>query len=218
MITRTNARLAALAGAVMFPATLAVLLARQFALGPARPAPDFRTFGPPGAPVKIEEYSDFACGACRAAAGKLDEALKIYSGKLRVVLKHYPLSNIHPWSLRAAAYADCAGARGRFREYAALLFEGQEKWGEAKTEPGEFREYAGRLGLDWREMAACAGSPETQKNIKLDMAEAELKGVNATPTFFVNGKRAVGPGQLLEQLRKLDKVLEGRPPAGECPE
>ena len=50
-----------------------VLLARQFALDPARPAPDFRTFGQPGAPVEIEEYSDFACGACRAAAGKLEE-------------------------------------------------------------------------------------------------------------------------------------------------
>ncbi|MDQ7774044.1 MAG: thioredoxin domain-containing protein [Elusimicrobiales bacterium] len=207
VLNKTNARLAALAGAVLFTATVAVLLARQYALGPARPAPDFRTFGPPGAPVRIEEYSDFACGACRGAADKLNEALKVYPGKLRVELKHYPLSNIHPWSLQAAAYADCAGARGKFKEYAALLFEGQENWGEAKAEPGEFRDYAGRLGLDWEELKACSNDPKTLKALKLDIAEAELKGVNATPTFFINGKRAVGPAQLLEQLRKLDKLL-----------
>lgn len=208
MIERKNARLLALAGMIIFVSTIAVLLARQFNVGPVRPAPAFRTMGPADAPVQIVEYTDFACPACRLAAGKIEEMHKIFGDGLRVSFKHYPLLNIHPWSLHAAAYADCAGAQGKFREYAALLFENQEKWGQAKSKPGEFKTFAEQLKLDWPAMEACSQAPETLKTLKLDIAEADMKGVNATPTFFVNGKRAVGSGQLLDEAMKFDNLLK----------
>ena len=207
MIDRTNARLLALAGIIIFSSTIAVLLARQFNLGPVRPAPAFRTFGPADAPVQIYEYTDFACPACRAAAVKIDEMLKIYGPGLRVSFKHYPLSAIHPWSFHAAAYADCAGEQGKFKEYGDLLFENQEKWALAKTKPKEFEAYAVRLKLDWPKIVACADAPATLQRLKLDIAEGDLKDVDATPTFFINGKRAVGGGQLLDQARKFDNIL-----------
>lgn len=210
MIGKKNARLAALAVMVVFVSGIAVLLARQFDLAPARPAPAFRTFGPADAPVLVTEYSDFACGAYRTAATVADEMLKIYGGAVQLQLKHYPLIGIHPWSLDAAAYADCAGEQGKFKEYAALLFESQEKWGRASDSPGEFEAFARGLSLDWPEIMACAAAPETLKRIKLEMAEAEMKGINATPTFFVNGKRAVGPAQFTEQMRKFDAIMTAR--------
>ena len=202
MISKKKARLAALAAAVIFVSAIAVLLARQLSLGPARPAPAFRTFGPADAVVKITEYSDYACGACRAAADSAERMLKVYGPDVRLELKHYPLVNIHPWSLDAAAYADCAGERGKFKEYAAKLFDSQEKWGRAKEKPEEFEAFARGLGLDWPAMQACAAAPETLKRIKLEMAEAEMKGVSATPTFFINGKRAVGPAQFAAVVRR----------------
>ncbi len=202
--------LAALAGILLFISSLAILLARQLNLAPARPAPGFRTFGPAAAPIQIEEYSDFACGACRAAAGKIADLLKIYDGGIRVQLKHYPLLNIHPWSLDAAAYADCAGEQGKFKEYAGLLFESQEKWARAAEKPKEFEAFSRGLNLDWARMQACAAAPDTLKRIRLEMAEAEMKGLSATPTFFINGKRAVGPAQLVEQARNFDKLLKKR--------
>jgi len=207
MIDQKKSRLAAIGAALVFAATIAVLLARQFNLGPERPAPDFRTFGPADAPVQIHEYTDFACPACRGAAGLLEEMIKVYGPGLRIHFKHYPLMNIHPWSLHAAAYADCAGAQGKFKEYAALLFEGQQHWAEAKEEPKQFAEYAAKIGLDLDALRVCANDPETLKTIKLEIAEADMKGVSATPTFFINGKRAVGSGQLLDQARKFDSVL-----------
>ncbi len=210
MPTRKNARLTALALMLVFVSTIAVLLARQFNMGPQRPAPDFRTFGPAGAPLQIYEYTDFACPACRYAAGKLDELLKVYEGRVQLHFKHSPILTIHPWSLHAAAYADCAGRQGKFREYAAMLFEGQEHWSKADPgggEPPEFARYASELGLDWAAMTACANAPETLRALKLDIAEGDMKGVNATPTFFINGRRAVGSGQLLEEARKFDNIL-----------
>ncbi|MDP2865706.1 MAG: DsbA family protein [Elusimicrobiota bacterium] len=212
MIDRKNARLLALAGIIIFVSTIAVLLARQLNLGPVRPAPAFRTFGPEAAPVHIYEYTDFACPACRHAAGKLDEMMKIYGPGLRVSFKHYPLLNIHPWSFHAAAYADCAGEQGKFKEYAELLFENQEKWAQAKGMPKEFETYALQLRLDWPKITACADSTETHNRINLDIAEADMKGVNATPTFFINGKRAVGGGQLVDQARKFDNILRAAKP------
>ncbi len=207
MIDRKNARLLTAAALIVFLSTLAVLLGRQFSLGRTLPVPPFRAFGPENAPVQIYEYTDFACPACRHAAGKVDEMLKVFGPGLRVSFKHYPLTGIHPWSLQAALYADCAGEQGRFKEYGDLLFAGQEKWALAKEMPPEFEQYARQLKLDWPKMQACAASPETLRRVKLDMSEGDLRGVNATPTFFINGRRAVGAGQLLDQAMKFDNIL-----------
>ena len=207
MIDQKNARLAALAFTLIFVSTVAVLMARQFNLGPERPAPDFRTFGPADAPVQVYEYTDLACPACRMATLKIDEMMKVFGGGLRVSFKHYPLLNIHPWSLHAAAYADCAGEQGKFKDSTGLLFGSQEKWAGAKEQPKEFELFAKQLKLDWSRMQACSEAPETLKRLKLEIAEADLKGVNATPTFFINGKRAVGAGQLIDQAMKFDNVM-----------
>ncbi|MCM2268243.1 MAG: DsbA family protein [Elusimicrobiales bacterium] len=209
MIDRKNGRLLALGAAMIFLSTLAVLLARQFSVGPERPVPAWRVFGPETAPVNIVEYTDFGCPACRHASAKLDEMLRVFDGGLRVTFKNYPLLNIHPWSLRAAALADCAGAQGRFKEYAGLLFEGQEKWSPAKAEPAEFQAYAKQLKLDWPALQACAEDPKTLQRIRLEISEGDMRGVSATPTFFINGRRAVGSGQLIDQAMKFDNILRG---------
>jgi len=207
MIQRKNARLLALAAMLIFLSTLAVLLARQFNMGPTLPVPAYRSFGPVEAPVQIYEYTDFACPACRHAAEKIDEMLKVFGAGLRVNFKHYPLLTIHPWSFHAAAYADCAGEQGKFKEYAGLLFAGQEKWGQAKDKPKEFEAYAKQLKLDWPKMVTCGDAPETHKRLKLEIAEGDVKGVTATPTFFINGRRAVGSAQLIDQAMKFDNML-----------
>jgi protein-disulfide isomerase len=208
MAEKKNARLAALAVLVVFASSMAVLLARQLNLGPDRPAPAWRVFGPAGARIQIYEYTDLACPACRHASEVVDNMLKVYPADVQVHFKHYPLKSIHPWSELAAAYADCAGEQGKFKAYADGLFAAQEKWGRAKERPAEFAAVARGLGLDWAAMEACAASEEARRRVSLDRAEGEVKGVNATPTFFVNGKRAVGGGQLLEQAKAFDKLLK----------
>ena len=207
MVSRITARKGLIAVLLVFASTMAVLLLRQSNLAPSRPSPDFRAFGPKDAPIQIYEYTDLSCPACRSAEAHITQSLQLYKGAVRVNFKHYPLSVIHPWSFMAASYADCAGAQGKFKEYAGLLFENQGTWAQSKEKPKDFEIYAARLKLDWPEMQACADAPETVKRLKLDIAEADMKGVNATPTFFINGKRAVGGGQLVDQARKFDNLL-----------
>jgi protein-disulfide isomerase len=201
------ARKLALAAFFVFAATLITLLARQLNLGPARAVPPFRAFGPKTAEIQISEYTDFACPACKAAYLQLETMLKLYDGHIALAFKHYPLVNIHKWSFHAAAYADCAGEQGKFREYAALLFENQELWARAEKKPAAFLDYAEKLKLDPAAFEACANKSETIKRVKLEMAEGDLKGVAATPTFFINGKRSVGAGQLLDAAKNFDNLI-----------
>ena len=195
------------AAALIFVVTLATLLTRRYDLGPTRPAPVFRAFGPETAKIRIEEFTDLSCPACRVAHARMTELLDIYRGSIRLDFKYHPLLGIHPWSLHAAVYADCAGEQGKFEEYAALLFENQEKWSQSKEEPAEFAEYVKALKLDSAAFRKCADAPATARRVEMDMAESRRKGVDATPTFFINGKRAVGGLQLLEQARHFDNLL-----------
>ena len=203
---RTVSKLAA-AAAIVFAATVTVLLARRMNLGPARAVPAFRVFGPKTAAVQIYEYTDFSCPACRAAYGRVEELLALYNGGIAVSIKHYPLTGIHKWSFLAAAYADCAGEQGKYREYAALLFANQDLWVKTAEQPAVFNDYGEKLGLDPTVFEACLNAPETSQRIRLDMAEGDLKSVDSTPTFFINGARAVGPRQLNDRLSGLNKLL-----------
>ena len=208
MTAKKTARKILIAIMLVCAATIATLACRQFSIGPARPSPSWRAFGPENAKIQIYEYTDFACPACRAAEGNVKNVLELYKGSVRVNFKHYPLATIHPWSFHAAAYADCAGKQGKFLEYAALLFENQEAWARTKDTPKEFAEYAKKLKLDVPALEACTEEQGTIRQVQLDMAEGDLRGVNATPTFIVNGKRAVGGGQFLDRVKYFDIVLK----------
>lgn len=211
------------AAILVFLSTLGTLLCRQFSLVPERPSPDFRSFGPADAKIRIYEFTDFACPACKTANGHVKDLLSAYKGSVRLEFKHYPLKEMHKWSSAAAASADCAGAQGKFTEYADLLFENQQTWAaekeqgkdavntpaeEAAGKAKEFSGYAGKLGLDMPAFEKCSADEAVAKRVALDVAEGDIKGVNSTPTFFVNGKRAVGYGQLLEMAVRFDNFLK----------
>ncbi|HAF96136.1 MAG: hypothetical protein A2X34_09280 [Elusimicrobia bacterium GWC2_51_8] len=202
------ARKIVIAAFLILAATLITLLARRMNLGPVRAVPAFRASGPKTAEIQIYEYTDFACPACRAAYLQLEDMLKLYNGHIAVNFKHYPLVSIHKWSFHAAVYADCAGEQGKFGEYAALLFENQAAWGQAEKKPEDFLDYAGKLKLDLAAFETCSNKDETIKRVQLEMAEGEMKGVDATPTFFINGKRAVGTGQLLDAAKHFDNLIK----------
>jgi len=181
----------------------AAALSRGLDIFPQREVPPYRTFGPEEAPVKVAEYSDLSCPACAAAWTGLEETARKYPKYLRVEFKHYPLASVHRWSFDAALYADCAGQQGRFKEYAGLLFTNQKDWSRAENAPEQFGRYADLAGLERGALDACLAAPETAEAVRLDMAEGDRRKIGSTPTFFVNGKRFVGPAQLMRQLQYL---------------
>lgn len=191
---------------LIFVLTLTTLLGRYFRLGPQRPAPSFRTIGDTTARVHFQEFTDFACPSCAYAHRQLHRIVKLYPGKIRMSFKHYPLGGIHAPSFDAAVSADCAGRQGKFWEYADILFE-KQNWFTFKDPSQKFVSMAGELGLDVKLFESCRNDISVIKKVRLDMAEGNARGINATPTFFMNRKRIVGARQLIEAVKRLDKIV-----------
>src|SRR4029079_17720373 len=73
--------------------------------------------GPANAPVTIVMFSDFQCSACGATHPVLKKAMANYPGKIRFVVRSFPLEAVHANAWRAALAAAAANAQGKFFEY-----------------------------------------------------------------------------------------------------
>jgi protein-disulfide isomerase len=115
---------------------------------------------------------------------------------VRLVYKHFPLS-IHKDSQRSAEAAVCAQEQGRFWTYHDMLFASQQ---DLSTEA--LARYAEKIGLDAADFSSCLKSPVPAGRVKNDRLSAEMLGLNATPTFFVNGRLAGGASSLNEIVKE----------------
>jgi len=152
--------------------------------------------GPASAPVTIVKAFDFACPYCQRVAGTLDELVKDYKGKVRVV---YVNLVIHP-PARPAHLASCAAAKQhKYKEFKAAFWEkGYLPYATSSgQDPSSLGEdnilvIAKGLGLDVARLKADMNGPECEARIERDKQELSKFHVNATPTFFVNGKHIGG--------------------------
>ncbi len=58
----------------------------------------------------------------------MNQIMKDYEGKVRFVLKNFPLSQIHPYAQAAAEAFECARDQGKGWELHDLLFQNQAEW------------------------------------------------------------------------------------------
>jgi len=139
--------------------------------------------GNANAGVTLIDFSDFECGACAQAHEVINRLSAEYGNNLRLVMRDYPLEQ-HANAFRAAEAAEAAREQGKFWEYAALLFHNQKELGVDRL-----KEYASQLQLDRAKFDAALDSRKFRERVARDIDEGGRLGVNATPTFFVNGRR-----------------------------
>ncbi len=138
--------------------------------------------GPVNAPVTIVEFTDFQCPSCAAMHPVIEEALKAYGTKVRFVVRDFPL-NMHPNSHKAAEAANAANAQGKFFEYVALLFKRQNA-----LDVPSLKKYATELGLDRTKFDLALDRDAFAAEVRKDIQEGEIYGIEGTPTIFVNGR------------------------------
>lgn len=173
--------------------------------------------GSDSAPVEIVEFADFECPACARFAilefPYVQERL-IPTGRLRWRFMDFPLEG-HTTSPVAHLAAGCAAEQGRFFEMMGLIFNRQNEWATEKRPERYMRDYARQVGLDLGAYDRCVETKHAQPGVDADHAEGERMGVNATPTFFVNGRE--WPGILVyDQIKAIVDSLApegGRRPA-----
>jgi protein-disulfide isomerase len=157
--------------------------------------------GDPNAPITIVEYTDFQCPFCgRYTRGTFSqiESEYIKTGKVRYVIKDFPLESMHGNALRAAEATHCAADQRRAWEMHDQLFANQQKLGQ-----DDLTGYAGALGLDVEKFKTCLGSGRYTAEIRKETAVALSSGVNGTPTFFL------GDSDSTQERMKPRKMLSG---------
>jgi protein-disulfide isomerase len=142
--------------------------------------------GDPNAPVKMVDVSSFTCSHCRdyslTIEPKIDEQY-IKTGKVYYIA--HPLG-FDSLAQQLAAAALCANDQGKYWEYSAALFQNQ-----SQLDPSSLSSYAQQVGLDTQAFAACVNSGKHTKDASDSSNSAMSVGVDATPSFFLNGKLAV---------------------------
>ncbi|MCU1264496.1 MAG: hypothetical protein JWM21_814 [Acidobacteria bacterium] len=137
--------------------------------------------GDVNAPVTVVEYTDFQCPACAAMHPIVEEVLPKYGAKVRLVVRNYPLAR-HANARKAAEAADAAHAQGKFFEYTALLFKRQDA-----LDTASLKKYATEVGMDRARFDAELDRGIYAADVRHDMEDGQINGVESTPTLFVNG-------------------------------
>jgi len=171
--------------------TIVLIVGAAFLLTKPAPAlsrndlmpPTAHTKGNPQANAYLVEFSDFQCPACAAIKPIVDELIKAHNEKLTFAYRHYPLLQ-HPLSQKAALAAEAAGLQGKFWEMYDLIFANSATLNEPML-----AEFAGQLELDITLFTSDMKSETLISRVQADVDAGNKINLNATPTFFLNGKK-----------------------------
>ncbi|HEX8069573.1 MAG TPA: thioredoxin domain-containing protein [Pyrinomonadaceae bacterium] len=151
----------------------------------AQPA---RAEGPEGAPLVLEEFGDYQCPPCGQYFPEVERLKAEYGDRLRLVFRHFPLTQAHQHALAAAHAAEAAGQQGKFWEMHRQLYQTQAAWSKAAEPRALFAGYAQGLGLDVERWRRDMDGAEADARVVADHERGRSLGVTGTPTFFLNGR------------------------------
>lgn len=164
----------------------------------------YPTWGNASAPVTIIEFSDYQCPYCSRAVPTLDRIKKEYGpDKVKIVFRDMPLPS-HPRAVPAALAAHCANDQGKFWEFHDALFNNQQK-----LEDADLKGHAKTLGLDEKKFAECYDAKKHQELVDKSRREAETLGIQATPSFVINGALLQGAQPFEKFKEKIDRAGRG---------
>ncbi|MBP9865638.1 MAG: thioredoxin domain-containing protein [Candidatus Omnitrophica bacterium] len=162
--------------------------------------------GNPSAAVTLIQYSDFHCPFCQRLEPTLDEVLKNYGDKVRIIWRHFPLP-FHTGAERTHEATECAFQQGKFWEFHKELFANM---GADKSDTG-LKAMAAKLGLDAGKFDQCLAGSSAKDWVKKDLAAGQAAGVQGTPAVFVNGQLISGAVPYDQFKQAIDGALSGKP-------
>ena len=151
------------------------------------------------AKVTIVEFFDPACGTCSQFYPLVNDLVKKYPGKVKVMMRYAPL---HEGSGEVVKMLEAAHMQGQFWPAVELLFGNQNRWVEHHVlNPQHALAGLKTLDLDYAKLEADYQSAKVAKIVEQDIKDGQTLKVRATPEFFVNGRPLINFGY--EQLIQL---------------
>jgi protein-disulfide isomerase len=160
---------------------------------------DSPTQGAADRQIVLMEFADFQCSFCAKTNESVKQFMAKHKGKVTLVFKNFPLTQIHPEALPAARAAWAAGRQGKFWEYHDALFTNQAKLGEKF-----YQETATKLKLDLNKFNA--DRPAADKSIVAEFTLGRKLGIEGTPTIVMNGEVLSGAVTVADLEKALAKV------------
>jgi protein-disulfide isomerase len=131
----------------------------------------------------IVEYGDYECPYSRRAFREIEHVERRLGDDVRFAFRHFPLTEIHPHALAAAAAAEAAALQEQFWTMHERLFHRQ-----TALEDDDLLRYAAELELDVArfdgDRTGAAVLARVRRDVQSGMATGEVRG---TPTLFIDG-------------------------------
>lgn len=125
---------------------------------------------------------------------------------MRFEYKHFAF--IGAESTQAAEAAECANEQGQFWPYHNTLFANQRGENVGAFRDAALKNFAVAIGLDEAAFNECLDSGRHSQVIQTEIAEGRERGVESTPTLFINGERINGAIPF-DQLKTLIQIQLG---------
>jgi protein-disulfide isomerase len=135
--------------------------------------------GAPDGDVVLVEFTDYACGFCRASVADIDRLLA-EDRKLKVVYREIPI--LGPNSEDAAIVALSAARQGRHAAVHRALFAA------GAPSPAKTAAVAATQKLDTARIASDRTDPVIGREISDNLALARTIGLTGTPTFVIGNR------------------------------
>jgi protein-disulfide isomerase len=144
-------------------------------------------------PVKVDVYGDFICPFCKSYETATKSIVDQAVADNKITMIFHPVAFLDrttstEYSTRSSAASGCAADGGKFKEFAAALYENQPPEGGAGLSDDELIRIGGTVGLV-DPFAECVRDGKYRQWTEHVTEAASKRGVVETPTIFVNGKK-----------------------------
>lgn len=165
--------------------------------------------GGANAPVTMVSYTDLECPYCKRFHPVVEQALKQYGNKLRVVYRNFPLS-FHQNAQKEAEASECVaklGGNDAYWSFVGKIFERTTSNGTGFA-LGDLAPLAKEVGVTQSRFQTCFDQGEMAAKVQSDLAEGSSYGVNGTPTSFINGTPVEGAVPFEQLKAAIDQALQ----------
>ncbi len=145
--------------------------------------------GNPQGIIKVVEYSDLQCPACKIYNGVGERIVESFGDQVGFTYRHFPLKQIHPNATLAAQAAEAAGKQGKFWQMMELLFTHQLEWEGSNQVFNLYTNYANQLGLNQDQFRREIDAKDVKALVEADYLSGLVAKIDSTPTFYINGQK-----------------------------
>ena len=147
------------------------------------------------APITVTAFLDIQCPYCSRVFPTLQQLLQKNPGRVRLVIKHFPL-RMHKFARHASRAALAAAHQDAYLPYLESLFTNYRTLTDQAVQ-----RFAEQAELDLERFNRDRSDQSTAAQVQRDLALGKQAGVRGVPAIFVNGIKA--PKRSLSALSRM---------------